>query len=118
MEDQRAWAIEKTLWIGNPASYPALMDPSCLIVIPAPPHILSAEEALRGMAQAPRWSGVEFSDTRVERPKKGLIVLAYSVQANRADNADYRAYCTSTWQRKGHEDWRLVQHQQTPQANG
>jgi hypothetical protein len=116
MEDHRLWALEESLWTGDPGKYPARIDKSCLMVVPANPAILTAEQALQGMSNGPRWSRVEFSDTRISRPVKGLIVVAYTVQANKEDGTNYVATCTSTWRRHRHEDWRLVQHQQSPQA--
>lgn len=116
MEDQRAWAIEESLWTGEPSTYPDLIDPFCLMVIPAPPHILPADLALRSMSKGQRWTRVAFAETHVSRPEEGLIVLAYRATANKDDGTNYVADCTSTWRRQGHEDWKLVQHQQTPQA--
>jgi hypothetical protein len=48
----------------------------------------------------------------VSRPEEGLIVIAYEARASRGDE-HYRAFCTSTYRRRGHEDWEVVQHQQT-----
>ena len=42
------------------------------------------------------------------------IVLAYRVAASRGGHA-YRAFCSSTWVRQ-HEDWQMIEHQQTPLA--
>ena len=116
MEDQRAWTTEESLWTGDPSIYPDLIDPACLMVFPASPQIIGAEVALRTMSKGPRWSSVSFADGQVARPEEGLIVLAYSVQAGKEDGTNYMAHCTSTWRRRGHEDWKLVQHQQTPRA--
>lgn len=116
MDDQRALAIEESLWTGDPSGYPDLIDPACLMVIPAPPHVLPAAEALRTMSKGQRWSRVTFHDPHSARPEEGLIVLAYRATANKHDGSNYVADCTSTWRRQGHEDWKLVQHQQTPQA--
>jgi hypothetical protein len=116
MDDQRAFAIEESLWTGDPAGYPDLIDPACLMVIPAPPHILPAAEALRSLTKGARWSRVTLHDPHIARPEEGLIVLAYRATANKDDGTNYVADCTSTWRRQGHENWKLVQHQQTPQA--
>ncbi|WP_295071354.1 DUF4440 domain-containing protein [Tabrizicola sp.] len=116
MEDHRAWDIEESLWTGDPAQYPKLIDHECLMVVPADPAIVSAEAALRSMSKGPRWSRVAFTDGHIARPEKGLLVLAYTVQAGRDDGTNYVARCTSTWRRHRHADWRLVQHQQSPQA--
>lgn len=116
MDDQRAWAIEESLWTGQPAGYVGLIDPACLMVVPVAPHILAARDALHSMSDAPRWTAVDFVKGQVARPEDGLVVLAYTAHARRAQGEGYVAHCTSTWRRKGHEDWKLVQHQQTPEA--
>ncbi len=68
------------------------------------------------MTKCPRLSRFVFTDGQVARPEEGWIILAYSVHAGKDDGTNYMAHCTSTWCRHGHEDWRLVQYHQTPQA--
>lgn len=118
MEDQRAWATEESLWTGLPAGYVGLIDKACLMVVPADPHILEADDAVHSMSDVLRWSGVDFTHGRLSRPEEGLIVLAYTAHARRNAGEGYVAHCTSTWRRKEQGDWKLVQHQQTPEANG
>jgi trehalose-6-phosphate synthase len=65
------------------------------------------------VADTPRWESAEFRDTRVSRPQEGLIVIAYRVAARRGEQS-YHALCTSTLRRLAHEEWDVVQHQQTP----
>ncbi len=48
------------------------------------------------------------------RPEEGLIVVAYKAVAERDGTEGYAARCTSTYRRLAHEEWRVVQHQQTP----
>ena len=62
----------------------------------------------------PRWSSVELTERQVARPQEGLIVVAYKAHASLDGGDDYEAHCTSTYRRLGHEEWRVVQHQQTP----
>jgi ketosteroid isomerase-like protein len=58
----------------------------------------------------------------VRRPEEGLIVLAYKAEAKKEGGEAYTAHCTSVLRRLAHDEWRVVQHQQTPpivaQANG
>jgi hypothetical protein len=42
-----------------------------------------------------------------------LIVVAYHAKAVKGDET-YEAHCTSTYRRRSHDDWLVVQHQQTP----
>ena len=53
------------------------------------------------------------TERSVARPQDGLIVVAYKAHAERDGSPPYQAYCTSTYRRLEHEDWRVVQHQQT-----
>lgn len=114
MEDDRIWEFEKGLWVGDEQEYRAKIDGSSLFVVPAPPYVLGGHQAMDAMAKTPRWEIAEFSEQKVERPQEGLIVIAYRVKAKRSEGNDYEAHCTSTLHRLGHDDWRVVQHQQTP----
>ena len=112
MEDDRVREFETSLWIGGPDVYRRSIDPECLMVVPAAPFVMSGEEAIEAVSKTPRWDSVEFDDLRIARPQEGLIVLAYGVRASRGGET-YRAYCSSTYRRVAHEQWQVVQHQQT-----
>jgi hypothetical protein len=47
------------------------------------------------------------------RPQEGIIVVAYRADARKEGGETYQAYCTSTYRRLAHEEWRVIQHQQT-----
>ena len=114
MDDQRVWAFEESLWTASAEHYQEAIDGECLMVLPEPPYVMRGQEAIEAVKATPRWSSVEISDRRVSRPEEGLIVVAYTAQAAREGAAPYTAHCTSTYRRIGHEQWRVVQHQQTP----
>ena len=113
MDDDRVWAFEESLWTADEAHYRESIDEGYLLVVPQPPYVFGGEEAVRALANTPRWSEVRFSEQRVSRPQEGLIVVAYSVEAARGQER-YVAHCTSTYRRLEHEVWKVVQHQQTP----
>lgn len=117
MDDDRVWAFEEALWKGGADVYRASIDEACLMVLPAPPFIMSGEQAIATVTDTPRWDEVAFSDAQVRRPQEGLIVIAYRAEARRGDER-YAAWCTSTYRRLGHEEWRVVQHQQTVLPGG
>ena len=118
MDDDRVRGFETALWIGGEEVYRRSIDPDCLMVVPAAPFVMSGGEAIEAVSRTPRWETVEFEDLRIARPQEGLIVLAYGVRASRGDET-YGAYCTSTYRRVAHEQWQVVQHQQTlPPAAG
>jgi hypothetical protein len=119
MDDDRVRAFEERLWTGGEEVYRQFVAEDCLMVLPEPPFVMSGAAAIDAVAQTPRWSEVELQGLHIRRPGEGLIVLAYEAAARRGEQA-YRAYCTSTYLRLGHEEWRVVQHQQTvpPTAKG
>ena len=114
MEDNRIWAFEESLWTGDAEHYRDLIDDECVMVLPEQPFVLSGREAIEAVADTPRWSQVSFSEQQVMRPQEGLIAIAYKASASRGDEAEgYTAYCTTTLRRLEHDEWRVVQHQQT-----
>lgn len=114
MEDDRVWAFEESLWTADPQHYQESIDDECLMVVPAPPFVLKGQEAIDAVKNTPRWSKVVFSEQKVSRPQEGLIVIAYKAEADKEGAAPYTAHCTSVYRRLGHDDWKVVQHQQTP----
>lgn len=112
MDDARVRDFETALWVGGEDVYRRSIDPECLMVVPAAPFLMSGSDAIGAVSGTPRWESVEFEDFRIGRPQEGLIVLAYAVRASRGGEA-YSAHCTSTYRRVGHEQWLVVQHQQS-----
>ncbi|WP_258042792.1 nuclear transport factor 2 family protein [Sphingomonas sp. NBWT7] len=112
VEDQRLWAFEESLWVGDADHYRELIDDECVMVLPEQPFVLTGAQAIEAVADTPRWTEVAFSEQQVMRPQEGLIAIAYKAEAKRDDKA-YTAYCTTTMRRLEHDVWRVVQHQQT-----
>jgi hypothetical protein len=113
MEDERVWAFEESLWTADALHYQESIDQEALMVLPAPPFVMSGPEAIEAVTHTPRWSEVDLTERRVSRPQEGLIVVAYHARAAK-EGETYQAWCTSTYRRLSHEEWRVVQHQQTP----
>jgi len=114
MDDSRVWGFEESLWVGDAEHYRALIDDECLMALPTPPFVLGGQAAIEAVADTPRWTSVDLSERQVARPQEGLIVIAYKATAQRRGSAAYTAYCTTTMRRLSHDEWRVVQHQQTP----
>jgi len=114
MDDDRVWSFEESLWTGDAEHYRACIDDECLMVLPAPPFVMTGQQAIEAVANTPRWSKVVLSQRQIMRPQEGLIVVAYHARAEREGTQPYEAHCTSTYRRLSHEEWRVVQHQQTP----
>jgi ketosteroid isomerase-like protein len=114
MDDARVWSFEEGLWTGDADHYRTLVDAECLMVLPTPPYVFSGEQAIAAVSDTPRWTTVDLSERRIARPQGGLIVVAYEVTAERDGVPSYQARCTSTYRRIAHDEWRVIQHQQTP----
>jgi hypothetical protein len=114
MDDERIWGSEEGLWTGDAEHYRAAIDDECLMVLPAPPFVMRGQQAVEAVADTPRWSKVTLSERQVARPQEGLIVIAYKARAEREGSTPYEAHCTSTYRRLAHDNWRVIQHQQTP----
>lgn len=114
MDDDRIWTFEESLWTGDADHYRESIDDECVMVVPQPPFVMTGEQAADSVADTPRRSSVSFSHQQVMRPQEGLIVIGYTADAGRDDGERYVAHCTSTYRRLEHEEWRVVQHQQTP----
>ena len=112
MDDSRIIEFERALWVGGGDVYRRYVAEDCLMVLPEQPFLLRGEQAIASVEQTPRWEEVDFSNFEINRAQEGLIVVAYEVEASRGGET-YRAYCTSTYQRVGEHDWRVIQHQQT-----
>jgi Domain of unknown function (DUF4440) len=113
MDDNRVWSLEERLWTADADLYREAIDDNCLMVVPAEPFVLSRAQAIDAVSNTPRWSNVDLSQQQIMRPQEGLIVIAYKVEARRDSGERYEAYCTSTYRRLAHEQWRVIQHQQT-----
>jgi ketosteroid isomerase-like protein len=114
MDDDRVWSFEESLWTGDAAHYRELIDDECLMVVPMPPYVMGGEQAIEAVSNTPRWSSVTLSQKQVKRPQEGLIVIAYQAEASKEGGESYTAHCTSVLRRLSHDEWRVVQHQQTP----
>lgn len=114
MDDTRVWGFEESLWVGDAEHYHALVDDECQMVLPTPPYVFSGGQAKQAVSDTPRWTRVALSERQVSRPQEGIIVIAYKAEAEREGVAPYQAHCTSTYRRLAHDEWRVIQHQQTP----
>jgi hypothetical protein len=113
MDESRIWSFEESLWTADPQHYAESIDDECVMVVPQPPYVLTGEQAIAAVSDTPRWTEIELTERQVMRPQEGLIVIGYKASASKGDE-HYVAYCTSTYRRLAHEEWRVVQHQQTP----
>ncbi|MDT0574811.1 DUF4440 domain-containing protein [Croceicoccus sp. F390] len=113
MDDARIWNFEEELWVGGKDAYDRKVSDDCLMALPERPYVFTGTAAKEGVKNTPQWDEVIFADKAVARPEEGLIVIAYRAKASRGKE-HYHALCTSTLRRLSHEEWKVVQHQQTP----
>lgn len=113
MDDNRIWEFEESLWTGDANRYQKAIDDECVMVLPAEPFVMTGRQAIEAVSNTPRWSKADLSERQVVRPQEGLIVIAYRAKATKEGQDNYEAYCTSTYRRLSHGEWRVVQHQQT-----
>ena len=113
MDDNRVWSFEERLWTADADLYREAIDDNCLMVVPAEPFVLSRAQAIDAVSDTPRWSTVGLSQRQIMRPQDGIVVIAYKAEARKESGERYEAYCTSTYRRLAHEQWRVIQHQQT-----
>lgn len=113
MDDSRVWQFEISLWLGSAEDYRQEVDPACVMVLPDDPFVMSGSQAIEAVQGTPRWTEATLTRKIVARPHEGMIVLAYHVEVAR-EHDSYAAYCSSTYHRLSHENWKVVQHQQAP----
>jgi len=115
MDDARLWGSETGLWTADPDHYREIIADDALMILPGHASVLVGADAIPAVSATPRWSTVTFSDQQVSRPHDGLIVIAYAVEA-RLDHEVYRARCSTTYLRHAHDDWHVIQHQQSAET--
>ena len=54
-----------------------------------------------------------MSDQRLARSGDSIAMVGYRGAGTRIDGSRYEAWCTTTYRAAG-DDWRVIQHQQTP----
>jgi hypothetical protein len=106
------WAIEKQLWTGPAGGYDGLMADDCRMIFPLPAGILTREQIITTVKQAPRWDDVEFDRMHASQPDADIVILTYVGRGLQEKNT-YEAFCSSTYV-KTSDGWRILQHQQTP----
>ncbi len=112
MDEDAAWTIEKSLWLGGTDQYERSVDRGCVMVFPGV-GAMEYGAIVEEVGQAPRWAEVDLSEHHLSRPAADICVLAYKAAAHRDGGHAYGCWCSSTY-RDTKEGWKLVQHQQTP----
>jgi hypothetical protein len=91
--------------------YDAALTDDAVMVVPG--TVLSREDALTGIREAPPWSDFRIEDPRVVRLGADAAALTYRATASRAGQPPYVAIMTTAFVRSG-TSWKVALHQQTP----
>ena len=112
MSDEELWAIEEGLWIRGRSHYERWYSNDAVAAFPGV-GIMAGAGFVSTLPETGGYETVEMTQTTLSRPAPSVAVLAYVGTGSR-DSETVRCLCTSTYcERDG--EWRLVQHQQTPQ---
>lgn len=112
MAFEHHWKTERSFWLDGPEVCASHLAEAACMVFPAPVGIMTGSAITEALADAPRWSDVEF-ESENETVAKNIVVLAYKATGQREGDAPYSAFCSSTYVREG-DAWKLLSHQQTP----
>ncbi|MGR3802683.1 DUF4440 domain-containing protein [Marinibacterium profundimaris] len=112
MAFEHHWKTERSFWLDGPEVCESHLAEAACMVFPAPVGILTGTAINESLAEAPRWSEVEF-DEESETVSQDTVVLAYRATGQSGDDDPYTAYCSTTYVREG-DAWKLLSHQQTP----
>lgn len=110
---EKLWQLEEDFWLKGLEIFESHLGKECLMAFSKPIGIINKEEVMKGMRGAPRWSSLTMNNRRVAEINPNLIVIGYEARAKRGET-EYRAICSSTYIFIN-DDWRLIQHQQTPE---
>ncbi len=91
--------------------YAEAMTADAVMVVPG--MVLSRDQAVAAIREAPPWSSFRIDDPRVVRLVDGAAALTYRATAQRPDSPVFEALMTTTFVRDG-DRWRVALHQQTP----
>lgn len=108
--------LEARFWREGAEFYRHHLADDAVMVFAEPVGVLSREQAVQGVADAPRWADVRFGEVRLVQLTPSSVLLIYRAEASREGAASrYAALCSSAYVSRG-EGWKLACHQQTPAA--
>lgn len=96
------------------AFYREVLDDDVVMLLPGGLTLRSAAAVLPVLGVDP-WRGFRIADAEVRHPVPDVALLTYAVSAHRG-GPPYEALVTSVYARRA-EGWRMVLHQQTPDAS-
>lgn len=112
MFEDQIWRNEERLWLEGPEAYDELLHELCVMVFPAPVGVLQGDAIIESLRGVPRWQSFAMTQRLLREPNSDTVVLAYRADGQRHGSAPYRAYCSSSYVRRG-DRWQMTHHQQT-----
>lgn len=106
------WNLERSFWVGGSDFYRDHMAKHAIMVFPGPAGIMSGDEIIEALDEAPRWDEVSFEDKQLIE-NGNFAMLSYRADGRREGSKRYSALCASGYFHDG-EGWRLVSHHQSP----
>jgi hypothetical protein len=107
------WALEREFWTGGAAFYEQHLAADCLMAFAPPAGVMTRDQIVQSIAQAPRWRQVTFTRQRLLSLSDTAVILVYNAAAQReGESSTYHATISSTYRRRN-STWELVFHQQS-----
>ncbi len=114
MDDARVWAFEESLWTGDAEHYRELVDPEVVMALPVRAAPAPGRRRRPGRAVDPAVGPGRDRPRADLAPAGGADRDRLPRHRDARDGDPYVAWCTSTYRRLGPEEWRVIQHSQTP----
>lgn len=111
MAEGQLWQAERRLWLDRRTGLDDILAPTCMMALSF--GVFDRLGALDALDRAPRWASIIFAQQLLARPAHDLVVLGYVALAAGPGTLSYQCCCTSTY-RNLDQQWKIVQHQQTP----
>lgn len=114
--EQDLLALERQFWTGGSRFYEENIDESCLIAFNSDmAGVMSNKDIAATVKDGNRWKDLEMELKGLVTPSDDTAILSYEVRATGESGARYAAL-VSTGYAKRDGRWKMVFHQQTPQA--
>lgn len=103
----------KSLCDGTGADFYGRLMTSDGVMVLAHGQVLDRQEVIDSLNDAPPWRSYRIADQRLIRLSENDVILVYTGQADREDEAAFVALMSSVYTRRDGA-WRLALYQQTP----
>ena len=111
LTEGQLWQAERRLWLDRRKGLEEILAPTCMMALSF--GVFDRLGALEAFDRGPRWASIIFAQQLLARPAHDLVVLGYVALAAGPGTLSYQCCCTSTY-RNLDQQWKIVQHQQTP----